>query len=1311
MGAGFLVAPDLVCSCAHVLGDGVEPPFGPVRVDFPMLPGVPARTAHVELWEPVRDDGRGDVVLLRLTERAPEGSAALVLGSTEDPWGQRFRVPGFPADREDGVWVGGGLRERQGTGWVQMQADDGPRIARGFSGSPVWSEDLEAVVGMTVAAESGSGTAYLIPSETLVAVSSELAPPCPFRGLHAFRAEDARYFFGRDDEVDELVARIGAQRVTVVAGPSGCGKSSLVDAGLRPRLEAAGTPVSVVRPVPGRSASELPAGLRPSAASGSVLVVDQFEEVVAADPATAREALRLLDELTEAPDGPRVVLTLRAGSLDDLLAGGDAPALGEPLFLTPLRGDRLRAAVERPVAITPGLAHQDGLVDRIVSDASAEPGLLPLVEFTLTELWKNAEAGVLTLRAYDAMGGVAGALAGHAERFYAGLGQDDRDPVRRLLVRLTRHTADGFAVRPTTVEEVFEELRRAIDVLLGARLVVLRGDEGQPPVLAPAHEALLRTWPRLRGWLEADREFLSWQAGVRERADQWQRAGRDRGLVLRGGPLATARQWLDRRPDDVDRLERDFVAAGHAVQRRAALTRRAAVAVLVVLLLTSGLLTARTVAANQELDTTVRHQAARLLADLSERESRVSATSALQFGLAAWRHDPALGYGALLRQQAMFHDVAEVDLDRYAVAMADVATDPTGHVAVTASATGALAAWRDPWGATPETWPLGTVEHLEGIRVSDNGRRAAVIDSSGAVRVWDLDERGAPVVVRPSSPGTDARPLRDFSMEISPSGDRVVLVNDAGAGPRVEVWDVARPSRPTGFTPATPLVIASIGDDSGTAAFLEEEGEDDALVVRSLDTGAEVRSTPGAGTTARQGRMALTCRDNVLAGWDAFSGAEVFRRPLPRCHRIATDLTGEFLLIESSRESGSFTAVTYLDPRDGRAYQSSSPGSDVALGHEVGGGTVVQRSADGVPVVQHVLGTGVVRMRPPRPVEDVGTQLEYVEVEADLANPAYSGDGSLMAVVGGEFDGEQGLTLIDPRTRRRLARAPDLRWPGRQFLHFTPDNTRLLLFDGPDLLVLDTRDLTELRRLRLPHPDELADRDGTHWPHSVTTPDDRTAVVLYAGLLTRWNLDSGAPVDEPLRLGDSARDLRQAAEEGVVLGTPDRDRVLVSTARGQQWWDLRGRAAGDLIAPEPESQLRAAALDGSRLTIQYSSGRAYLHDLGSGTTSPAIPLTAHTKPIGFTPDGKLVVKDDEQLVQVWDPATAQLLGAFHLPQDTVSATTIGSSLIGMTEFGFVSVDLDPSHWFQSLCAGASRGYSQSELDRLPDGADRGNPCS
>ncbi|MBW4722310.1 WD40 repeat domain-containing protein [Saccharothrix obliqua] len=735
----------------------------------------------------------------------------------------------------------------------------------------------------------------------------------------------------------------------------------------------------------------------------------------------------------------------------------------------------------------------------------------------------------------------------------------------------------------------------------------------------------------------------------------------------------------------------------------------------------SGLLTARTVSANQELDATVRRQGAQLLYDLAEREAGVSPMSAVQFALASWRHDQAVGYGALLRQHAVFHDVAEVDIDRYAEPMDVVATTPTGHVAVSATAAGALTAWRDPWGDTPESWSLGTVKQLKAIRVSDDGTKAATIDTSASIRVWDLVARREPVLVRPPSPESDLTPLDYATMEISPSGRHVVLANDTGDGSLVEVWDVARRSRLTGFAqpPGDVSGVAAIDDESGTVALLEATTSGSMYVVRRLDTGAEVRMTKGPKQnegTARQGRMALRCEGDVLTGRDMFTGEEVFHHTVGACASVATDLTGEFLGVSPAGESGSFSSVTYFDPRNGRAYQSSTPNSALtaAQNSAPSGGAVVLRSEDGTPVILHMRGTAVVRMKPPRPIEEAGGHSVDFSGHADPANPTYSADGSLMAVV----DGPR-VSLYDTRTRRRVVTAEGRHRSYKAFLAFTPDNARLLTFDDENLLMLDTRDLAESRRIPLPRPPQLAGQKNHLWIRTVAVADDHTAVTLFAGLLTRWNLDNGAAIGEPLPVATTARDLALAADKSTVLGTPDRDRVLVNVPEGQRWWNLRSRTGGDLVAPEPNSQMIGAALSGTRLTIQYMSGRAYVHDLVSGVTSKPLPLTAHVTPIGFTPDGKLVGKrakdslfgGDGELIEVWDPKDSVRLGEFRLPNGSTSPKMIGSRLVAVNKYGFMWIDLDPADWFRSLCDAAGRDYTAFERDRLPQGTDHGNPCS
>lgn len=395
-GAGFLIAPDLVCTCAHVVADALglprdlaRAPEGTVRVEFPLLREadgtIPEALAEVVSWQPVQRDDSGDVALLRL-DRTVSNARPVPLVDGSAVWGHTFRVYGFPEGAAHGVWASGTLRATQGAGWLQMDAgpDGGSRIGAGFSGSAVWDDAQGGVVGMTVAAGRGglAGTAYLVPSAALVD-EEVLRPRCPFRGLAVFGEEDAEFFHGRQDDAERLAQAVGTRPLTVLTGPSGCGKSSLVRAGLLPALRARGTTVSVLRPVQGvrpwtalaqavvpvlepaageverlRKSEELvgllgdgagdgrtrevAAGLRAalerrSGSGGHLIFVDQMEEYAAADPVAARELLTLLAAVAGAPDegtgsGTRVVATARPGSLDVLVTPETSGALSDAVI-------------------------------------------------------------------------------------------------------------------------------------------------------------------------------------------------------------------------------------------------------------------------------------------------------------------------------------------------------------------------------------------------------------------------------------------------------------------------------------------------------------------------------------------------------------------------------------------------------------------------------------------------------------------------------------------------------------------------------------------------------------------------------------------------------------------------------------------------------------------------------------------------------------------------------------------------------------------------------------------------------------------
>ena len=441
---------------------------------------------------------------------------------------------------------------------------------------------------------------------------------CPYRGLAAFREEDAPFFFGREDFAERL-ERAVQQRplVAVIVGSSGSGKSSAVFAGLLPRLRAeggwttagfrpgaqpfralAGSLVPALSPeldepdrlVAARKlADALQGGELPLAdvvddvlqgqpqGQRLLLVADQFEELYTLCP-EREERRRFVDELlaavaeTARKQAPRFVLllTMRADFMGQALAYRPfADALQEAsLMLGPMNREELALAVEKPAAVQ-GAAFEAGLVERILDDVGQEPGNLPLLEFALTLLWERQSYGWLTHAGYEEIGRVEGALARYADEVFDGLDARARAQARRVFVQLVR-PGEGTedTRRLATRGEVGEENWGLVQHLADKRLVVTGRDATGAETVEMVHEALIEGWGQLQAWMAADRAFRTWQERLRAALGQWQATGEDEGALLRGTPLAEAEGWLGERGEDLSAAELAYIEAGLALRER-----------------------------------------------------------------------------------------------------------------------------------------------------------------------------------------------------------------------------------------------------------------------------------------------------------------------------------------------------------------------------------------------------------------------------------------------------------------------------------------------------------------------------------------------------------------------------------------------------------------------------------------------------------------------------------------------------------------------------------------------------------------------
>jgi hypothetical protein len=598
VGAAFPIDSTVVASCAHVVAqalhldpDAAAAPHTEVTLAVPGDDGLTQVTARVRHWRIPQPDGSGDIVLLDLP--APIEVTVPPMWRANQPWDHPFRAQGFPAGLRDGVWTTGRLRETQGSGWIQLRTDPGePDFEGGFSGTPVWDCEAEAVVGMAVAAGEigGASTAFVIPIAEVLGVDPSLLPN-PYRGLEAFDEHHHAYFFGRDEEIDRLTQAYRHSPVVAVTGHSGAGKSSLVRAGLLPKLRRDGCLIAEARLLPyspwrhtlaaglaqlaGRPASPFPGEpdispqhIRQLAwADGPqrLLFLDQFEELAAEDPAAARDLFGLLAALPPGGESKlHVVLTLRADSITDMLDATTAGLLDHAtVYVAAMNRTGLRAVIEGPAARAPGLYFETGLVERIIDDAGDVAGRLPLVESLLTQLWQRRDGGYMTLAAYDQIGGVSGAVTKAAEQAIGELTDDtSRHQLRRLLTGLVRCEADRFVRRQLPLSACDEDLTGLADRLVRHRLLVMDASSGPEPIIELTHQALIEQWHRLRDWLTQDREFLRWRDRFEQHHTDWRAGDRAAGLLLRGAALTEARRWHRERATDLSPEQRMVIRSG-----------------------------------------------------------------------------------------------------------------------------------------------------------------------------------------------------------------------------------------------------------------------------------------------------------------------------------------------------------------------------------------------------------------------------------------------------------------------------------------------------------------------------------------------------------------------------------------------------------------------------------------------------------------------------------------------------------------------------------------------------------------------------
>jgi len=473
---------------------------------------------------------------------------------------------------------------------------------------------------------------FLVPGHPLNLPPAPFLSPenNPYRGLESFDEEHANLFFGRSTLVGQLKDFVLAHPLSVVLGASGTGKSSLVKAGLMAHLRSSVDQTWEILPVirPGRwpltalaeacvalgsfntekkelaqlgseshketaikklrdtfkrSPAQLNALIsiwqRRHPGKTLLIVIDQFEELmtVCRNVEERQHFLKILEAVLAQPSPSlRVLITLRSDFEPQFVTAAlKLDWLSSRFIVPPMTQDDLREAIARPAQERVLYFEPPELVNDLINEVVQMPGALPLLSFTLSELYlkyieRNSDNRALTQADYETLGGVVGSLTKRADQEYSQLVSQDASydkHIRHVMLRMVASSGGESARRRVPLRELdypkakSEKVERVVQSFVAARLLVTgKGTMGKAFV-EPAHDALVRGWAQLQRWRNEHLETLTLQQMLTPVADAWHREGRKQsGSLWNANPRLTVLSAQLEIPDNwLNKVETEFV--------------------------------------------------------------------------------------------------------------------------------------------------------------------------------------------------------------------------------------------------------------------------------------------------------------------------------------------------------------------------------------------------------------------------------------------------------------------------------------------------------------------------------------------------------------------------------------------------------------------------------------------------------------------------------------------------------------------------------------------------------------------------------